>query len=158
VEPGEGALDDPAFAAEVGSVLGVAFGDERSDPTGAQRLSVWLGVVAAVGEERVGAAAWSSALATQRWDRLDERQQLGDVGAVGGGEQAGERVTVGVGDQVMLGAGLAPIDRTRPGFAAPKSARSEAESQTARERSSRPARRSRASSSSCSCCQTPACC
>jgi hypothetical protein len=67
VEPGEGALDDPAFAAEVGSVLG-------SDPTGAQRLSVWLGVVAAVGEERVGAAAWSSALATQRWDRLDDRQ------------------------------------------------------------------------------------
>ena len=35
VEPGEGALDDPAFAAEVGSVLGVAFGDERSDPSGA---------------------------------------------------------------------------------------------------------------------------
>ena len=61
-------------------MLGVAFGDERSDPTGAQRLSVWLGVVAAVGEERVGSAAWSSALATQRWDRLDERQQLGDVG------------------------------------------------------------------------------
>jgi hypothetical protein len=35
VEPGEGALNDPAFAAEVGSVLGVAFGDERSDPSGA---------------------------------------------------------------------------------------------------------------------------
>jgi hypothetical protein len=68
-----------------------------------------LGVVAAVGEERVGAAAWSSALATQRWDRLDERQQLGDVGAVGAGEQAGEGDTVGVGDQVMLGASLARI-------------------------------------------------
>jgi hypothetical protein len=53
-EPGEGALDDPAFAAEVGSVLGVAFADEPSDPAGAQGLSVWLGVVAPVGEECVG--------------------------------------------------------------------------------------------------------
>jgi hypothetical protein len=73
VEPGEGALDDPAFAAEVGAVRGVAFGDQRSDPTGAQRLSVWLGVVAAVGEERVGSAARSSAFAAYGWDRLDER-------------------------------------------------------------------------------------
>ena len=54
-------------------MLGVAFGDERSDPTGAQRLSVWLGVVAAVGEEDVGAAAWAAALASQGRDRFDER-------------------------------------------------------------------------------------
>jgi hypothetical protein len=85
VKPGEGAFDDPTFAAEVGSVLGVAFGDDRSDSPGVQRLSVWLGVVAAVGEERVGAAAWPSAYATQRRDRLDEREQLRDVWAVGAG-------------------------------------------------------------------------
>jgi hypothetical protein len=100
---------------------------------------VWLGVVAAVGEEGVGSAAWSSALAPQGRDRFDEREQLGDVGLVGAGEQAGERDAVGVGDQVVLGACLGPVDRTWPGLAAPRSARSVAESQTARERSSRSA-------------------
>ena len=158
VEPGEGALDDPALPAESGSVLGSTFGDARSDPAGAERLAVSLRVVAAVGEERVRPTAWSSAYATQRRDRLDEREQLRDVWAVGAGEQAGERDTVGVDDQVVLAAGLAPVDGAGTGLVAPKSARSEAESQIARERSSRPAWRSRVSSSSCSCCQTPACC
>ena len=32
VEPGEGALDDPAVAAETGAVLGLAVGDLRFDP------------------------------------------------------------------------------------------------------------------------------
>jgi hypothetical protein len=117
-----------------------------------------LRVVTAVSEEHGWSASRSSDDSPDCRDRLDERQKLGDVMCVGPGEEAGERDTVGVGDQVMLGAGLAPIDRTRPGLAAPKSARSVAESQTARERSSRPDRRSRASSCSCSCCQTPACC
>src|SRR6266566_9804604 len=62
---------------------------------------------------------------------------------VGAGEQAGERYAVCVGDQVVLATELAPVDRARPGLVAPKSARSEAESQTARERSSRSAWRSR---------------
>lgn len=64
VEPGEGAFDDPALRADSGSVLCSAFGDDWSDPVGAERLSVWLGVVAAVGEEGVGSAAWAAALAS----------------------------------------------------------------------------------------------
>jgi hypothetical protein len=52
VEPGEGALDDPAVAAETGAVFGVAPGDDRSDAAGAQRLPVLLGVVATIGELR----------------------------------------------------------------------------------------------------------
>jgi hypothetical protein len=119
---------------------------------------VRVGVVAAIGDERLRSSQCSRAFATQRRDRLHEREQLGDVVAVGAGEKAGERDAARVGDQVMFGAGFAPVNRARPGLGAPKSARSEAESQTARERSSRPAWRSRASSSSCSCCQTPACC
>ena len=31
VEPGEGALDDPALTAEAGAVLGLATGDDRLD-------------------------------------------------------------------------------------------------------------------------------
>lgn len=68
------------------------------------------------------------------------------------------RDAVGVGDQVVLAAELAPVNRARAGLLAPKSARSEAESQTARERSRRPAARSWASRHSCNAWKTPACC
>jgi len=85
-----------------------------------------------------------------RRDRFYEWQQLGDVVCVGAGEQAGEREAVGIGDQVVLAAQLAPVNRTGSDLIAPKSARSEAESQTARERSRRPAARSWESRRSCS--------
>jgi hypothetical protein len=97
---------------------------------------VRVGVVAAVGEESVRSAPWSAALASQGRDRLDERDELGDVVAVGPGEQAGERDAVRIRDQVMLAPSASAVDRAGAGLAAPKSARSEAESQTARERSS----------------------
>jgi hypothetical protein len=48
---------------------------------------------------------------------------LGDVVAVGGGQQATERDAASVGDQMVLGAGLAPVDRAWAGFEAPKTAR-----------------------------------
>ena len=68
---------------------------------------------------------------------------------VGPSEQAGEREAVGVGDQVLFAAELAPVNRAGASLLAPKSARSEAESQTVRERSRRPAARSWASRRSC---------
>jgi hypothetical protein len=85
VQPGECALDDPAFPAKSRAVRCVAFGDVRFDAASVEELSVWLGVVAAVGEESVRSAPWSAALASDGRDRLDERVQLGDVVAVGAG-------------------------------------------------------------------------
>jgi hypothetical protein len=63
VQPGEGALDHPALAADSGSVWCVAFGDERLDAAGAELVAVGSGVVAAVGEEDLRSASRSSALA-----------------------------------------------------------------------------------------------
>ena len=158
VEPGEGAFDHPALLAETGPVLGVAFGDDWSDAAGAKRPSVWLGVVAAVGEEGVWSAAGSPAFAADGRDRLDEREELGDVRTVGGGEQAGEGGAVGVGDQVVFASGAGAVDGAGAGLCAPKSARSEAESHTARERSSWSACRSLARRSWCRRSKTPDCC
>jgi hypothetical protein len=42
VQPGEGALDDPALATESGSVGGVALGDDGLDAAGAELLPVRL--------------------------------------------------------------------------------------------------------------------
>src|SRR6266581_6934523 len=117
-----------------------------------------LRVVAAVREQRTRPASRPSHDSADWRDRLNEWQELGDVVCVGAGQQAGERYPLRVGDQVVLAAELAPINRTGAGFLAPKSARSAAESQTARERSRRPSLRSWASRRSCNAWNTPACC
>ena len=52
VEPGEGAFDDPAVAAEMGSVLGVAASDDRLDAALPDEPAVLVVVVAAVGDQR----------------------------------------------------------------------------------------------------------
>lgn len=69
-------------------MFGVALGDDWSDPADAQLLSVRLGVIAAVGDERLGSSAGPPALAAHGWDRLDKRPQLGHVVAVGAGKEA----------------------------------------------------------------------
>ena len=50
VEPGEGALDDPAVAAEAGAVLGLAASDDRFDAALPDEAAVLVVVVAAVGD------------------------------------------------------------------------------------------------------------
>ena len=51
VEPGEGALDDPADGAEPGAVFGLASGDYRGDAASAHKSAVLVVVVAAVGHD-----------------------------------------------------------------------------------------------------------
>jgi hypothetical protein len=57
VQPGEGALDDPAVTAETGAALGLAAGDHRFDSARPDKPSVLVVVVAAVCDQAVGSAA-----------------------------------------------------------------------------------------------------
>ena len=57
VQPGEGALDDPAHAAEPGAVRRPAAGDHGRDPAPAKLEQVVLVVVGTVGEHAVGSSA-----------------------------------------------------------------------------------------------------
>ena len=50
VQPGEGAFDDPAVAAESGAVLGLASRDAVGDSALAQQAPVLVVVVATIGE------------------------------------------------------------------------------------------------------------
>jgi hypothetical protein len=67
VQPGEGALDDPAQLAQAGAVLGGAPRDDGLDAARPQRAAVLVVVIAAVGDQAVGAqprppksTTWSS--------------------------------------------------------------------------------------------------
>ena len=76
-------------------------------------------VVAAISAHPVRPPAWAPDQASDRRDALDERNQLGDVVAVAGGQRPGERQATGVYEQMMLGARSAPVNRARARFGAP---------------------------------------
>ena len=119
MQPGEGALDDPADTAEPGAVLGPAAGDLRADPAPAELAPVLVMVVAAVGGEAIGPASRPTRLAAYRRHAIEERQQLRDVVAVAAGHRPGERDPIRVYQKVMLGAGSGSINRARARRGAP---------------------------------------
>jgi hypothetical protein len=90
VEPGEGALDDPAVATEPGAVPDAAAGDLGCDPAAAELAAVFVVVVAAVSADPVGPSARPADLATNRRDAVEERDQLRAVVAVATREPPGE--------------------------------------------------------------------
>jgi hypothetical protein len=67
--------------------------------------------------------SWLSALAADRRDRLDQRDELGYVVAVATGGDRGQRDAVRVDDDMVLAAGLAPIYGGRAGGRPPFIAR-----------------------------------
>ena len=91
VQVRERALDDPALAAQAAAVLGAAPCDYRLHATRPQLPAVLVVVIAAVGEDTVGALTRPPGLPRDRADTIDQRQQLGDVVAVAAGQADRER-------------------------------------------------------------------
>jgi len=96
VEPGDGALDDPAGAAEAGTVRGPTVGDDRPDVTLPQRAAVSGAVVAPVGVRPRGAASGPAAQAADGWYRIEQGRELGDIVPVAAGQGDGRRGAVPV--------------------------------------------------------------
>lgn len=113
VQPGETSLYNPPVDAKSGAVPGVSAGDGWHDASGADLVTVDVVVVAAVGEQKIRLAPWVADTATDERDGIQQRQELGYIVAVAASENHCERSAVAVSDQVMSGAGPAPVDRRR---------------------------------------------
>ncbi|MDQ0688881.1 hypothetical protein QFZ56_007844 [Streptomyces achromogenes] len=87
VQPGEGALDDPAHLSQSRAVGDPASGDHRLDAALPQQTAVLVEVVAPIGIQTLGLAAWASSQAPNSWDSVQQRQQLGEVMSVPAGER-----------------------------------------------------------------------
>ncbi len=139
VQPGEGALDDPADTAEAGAVVGLAPRNLGADAAPAQLAPVLVVVIGAIGEQPLGPLPRAATLARDRLDAVDQRQQLGDVVSVAARERDREQGAGGVAEQVVLGARSGTVDRRGPSQAPPWSARTWLPSITADDQSSLPA-------------------
>jgi hypothetical protein len=136
VEPGEGALDDPALTAEAGAVLGLAASDHGFDPAVADEAAVLVVVVAAVGDQHLRPASWAADPAAHGRHPVEQFEQLGDVVAVAACEGPRQRDPAAVYEQVVLAPCPAAIDRARTRLRAPFFACRWLESATARSHSS----------------------
>ena len=87
VEPGEGALDDPAMPAEPGAVFGLASGDHWFDPALPDEPAVLVVVVAAVCEQRLGSSSRTADATADGRHPVEKLDQLGDVVAVAAGQR-----------------------------------------------------------------------
>ncbi|KGC40874.1 hypothetical protein DO66_2664 [Burkholderia pseudomallei] len=158
MQPGMRAFHDPAIFAKAAAMFGTALGDHRLDTAIAQRTSMSLGVVSAIGVDHTRSVQRVAAQTANGRNRVDQRQQLRDVVDVRAGQDRRERRAVGVGDDVVLGTGSRAIGRVWPSFWPAPTARIDDESTAAREKSIWSAARSFASSSSCKRSHTPATC
>ena len=159
MQPGDRSFDHPSRATEATAVpTAVAIRNQRHNAALPQLGAVPCRVVAAVALHDVRSPARRPGAPADRRHRIDEVQQLGDVGGIGGSQLRDERNPVGVGKNMMLRPGFAAIGRVRSSFFPPRIARSDALSTIARARSRRPRRRNSVSSAACSRFHTPARC
>ncbi|CAN0622683.1 conserved protein of unknown function [Burkholderia multivorans] len=91
VKPCEGTLDDPSGLAETTAVGLTPTGDLRGDADSVSWLAIFVAILSAIGlhDDRLGHGA--SPLAANGRDGFDQRQQPGDVVAVGGREDQHKR-------------------------------------------------------------------
>ena len=71
MQPGEGALDDPADGSEPGAVRGLAAGDHRCDAALADEPAVLVVVVATVGHDLLGTPTGSADRTPYGWHRVE---------------------------------------------------------------------------------------
>jgi hypothetical protein len=150
MQPRDCALDDPASLAQTAAVLGSAPSNLRTDSLSPQGSAMRLRVVGTIGLNEFGFALGATALATNGRDRPNQGQQLGDVVAVGLGQDDRQRNTLRIRKDVVFRTGTTAIGWVRSRFFPAPRARMEELSATAREKSIRSAPRSLDSSPWCS--------
>jgi hypothetical protein len=156
VEPRVSPFDDPTVFAQTTAVFSAAPRDHRFNAAFAQSLTMRIGIVTTIGIDDLGFLKWSATRAADRGNRVDERQQLGDVVAVRAGQDGADGNAIGVYEDVVFGTGSRAIRGVRASFSPAPTARTDEESTAAYERSICPASRNLSSSSSCSRSHTPA--
>jgi hypothetical protein len=157
-QPGQGALHDPAVAAQASAALHSLPCDADLDTTFAQGNPTARAVIRLVRVDFVRALAGPAPRPLGGPDAVDQCLEDARIGAIGRREQDGKRETLPVDDNMALAARFAAIRRIRPGFFAPLLAGAKALSTLARRQSMVSASPKRSKSAWCRPSHTPARC
>jgi hypothetical protein len=118
-------LDHPAEFAESAAVFRAALGDHRFDTARTKPLTMRLGIIATICVEDFGLAKRSAAYTANWRDRVDERQQLGNVVAIRASQDGTDGDAIGVDEDVMLRTWSRAIGGIRASFSPAPTARTE---------------------------------
>lgn len=135
VQPRKTTLNNPPINPKTTAVICTPLSQNWLDAPLAKFLAVWLAVVSSITQHRSRTPKWPADLARNSRNLVDQRQQLCDIVTVGAGQSHRQRDTIGVGHHMVLRALFAAIRGVWACFGPPKTARTEAESTTAREKS-----------------------
>jgi len=116
VQPGERALDHPARQAKMAAVLGETLADLWLNTLPAQDLTIGFTVVATVRLYALRFAQRSSASAGNGRKAIEQRHELSRIVTIRSSENRVQRCTVGIDEEVVLAARLAPISQVGPSF------------------------------------------
>lgn len=158
VKPSESAFDNPAVNTQTAAVLRATLGQHRSNPKLAQRLTVGLRVVSTITLNTVRTLTRPTTLTGNRRNSFNQWQKLCNIMTIGTGDFHRQRDAACICNQMVFAARFASISGIWAGFRPPKTARTDAESATAREKSSMSACRNLFSSRPCILSHTPAFC
>jgi len=135
VQSTQGPLHYPRIHPQPAATLASTPGQHRDDSQPAQDAPVTRRIISPVPVQPFGTSALWTRLATDGRDGGNQGKQLVDVVLVGRGHLRRQGNAVGIGDDMVLAARFAPIRRIGAGLVPPKTARTEAESITARDQS-----------------------
>ena len=156
MEPSMSTFDYPSIFSKATAMLGAALCKKGFDAPITQFLPVCFGVVCTIGVDGPRLFQRAPVDTTDGWNRVNERQQLGEVMTMCAGQDDRERHPICVGSNMVLRAWSRTIYGVRPSFWPAPIARTEDESTITREKSIWPAARNSPSSSSCNRSHTPA--
>lgn len=157
-QPGQGAFDHPAIAAQALAALDAFARDAHLDVASGQRLPAARDVIGFVGVQLGRALAWPPPWAFDRLDRVKQGLEVDAVMAIRRPQQDRQRNALTVDDQVVFAARFALVGGIPTDLRAPLLAGTLALSRLARLQSMRSASPNRSSKAWCSASQTPASC
>jgi hypothetical protein len=158
VKPSESAFDNPAVNTQTAAVLRATLGQHRSNAKLAQRLTVGLRVVSTITLNTVRTLTRPTTLTSNRRNSFNQWQKLCNIMTIGTGDFHRQRDAACICNQMVFGARFASISGIWAGFRPPKTARTDPESTSIREKSILSMPRSLLSKTRCILSQTPAFC
>ena len=158
VQPRKSTLNNPPIHPKTTSILRVSLSQKGLNKLSTKLLAMRFAIVSSVSQQRSRTSNRPTYLSCYRRDSIDQRQQLCNIVAVRPSQSHGQRNTIGIGHQMVFRTFFAAIRGIWACFRPPKTARTEAESTTAREKSIWSARRSWLSKTRWILSQTPAFC